>query len=423
MWRQVSTLLFLMIPAALAGCQKPNEYVAPPPPEVTVGLPVEQMVQEYFETTGQTRAVKVVELRARVTGYLQSIEFRDGDFVEAGQVLYRIDPAIYEAAVESAEAALEKATAQHLLAEQNLKRAKQLISQQVVTESELDVRQAELDSAKADVSAAQASLRNAKLNLSYTEITAPFAGRIGHHMVDVGNLIQTGETALARIETVDPIHAYFTISESDVLRFQQMVREGKVVYKENEPLVTELALGDSRDYQFQGQLDYSEFGVDPLTGTTQRRAVFDNKSGDLLPGLFVRARAAVGEPMKKLLVADQAIGSDQRGEYVLIVGSDNKVIYRPVKTGIYLEGLRVIESGVAATDQIVVIGLQRARPGSEVDIGTGPKDMRDLVHGADTSADEVQSEENSEEKPAEEQAPEQPAPAAEKQESASPASE
>lgn len=387
----VRVVLGLMLLTGMLGCQKPNEFIAPPPPEVTIALPVEEVVQEYFETTGQTRAVKVVDLRARVTGYLQAVEFNDGDMVAEGQVLYRIDPATYEAAVESASAALEKATAQHHLAVQNLNRTKQMIAQQVVTESELDVRQAELDSTKADVSAAQASLRDARLNLSYTQIVAPFSGRIGHHMVDVGNLIVSGQTDLARIETVDPIHAYFTVSESDVLRFRQMERDGKIDTTADTPLEIELALGDSQSYQFKGDLDYSEFGVDPQTGTTERRAVFDNKQGDLLPGLFVRVRTPVGGAMKKLLVADQAISSDQRGDYLLLLGDDNKVVYRSVKTGIYQDGLRVIESGVQPEDRVIVVGLQKSRPGSEVNASAGLVDMYSIVRG-ETHAAEKKSE-------------------------------
>ncbi|HAH49186.1 efflux RND transporter periplasmic adaptor subunit [Gimesia sp.] len=351
---------------ALVGCQQKNEFVAPPPPQVTVSLPVEQEVQEYYSTTGQTRASKTVVLRARVSGYLQEIHFRDGDLVEKGQLLYLIDPAPYEAEVASAQAAQEKASAQLLLAEQNLKRTKELAAKKVATANELDIQEAEVATSKADLGAAEARLQEAKLSLSYTKITAPFAGRIGHHMVDIGNLIQIGETTLAKIEATDPIYAYFTISEADLLRFLEMAQKGEIKISEADPLRIELALGDSSDFEFEGKLDFREFGVDPETGTTERRAVFDNTDGGLIPGLFVRVRGKVGDPAKKLLVPEEAIGSDQRGDFLRVVNEKNIVEHRAVETGILVDGKRVIESGLKPDDRVVVVGLQRAQPGKEV---------------------------------------------------------
>lgn len=352
---------------ALVGCQQKNEFVAPPPPQVTVSLPVEQEVQEYYSTTGQTRASKTVVLRARVSGYLQEIHFRDGDLVEKGQLLYLIDPAPYEAEVASAQAAQEKASAQLLLAEQNLKRTKELAAKKVATANELEIQEAEVATAKADLGAAEARLKEAKLSLSYTKITAPFAGRIGHHMVDIGNLVQIGETTLAKIEATDPVYAYFTISEADLLRFLEMAQKGEIKISEADPLRIELALGDSSDFEFEGKLDFREFGVDPETGTTERRAVFDNTDGGLIPGLFVRVRGKVGDPAKKLLVPEEALGSDQRGDFLRVVNEKNIVEHRAVETGILVDGKRVIESGLNPDDRVVVVGLQRAQPGKEVD--------------------------------------------------------
>lgn len=351
---------------SLAGCQKSNQFVAPPPPQVTVSLPVEQDVQEYYETTGQTRASKTVVLRARVSGYLQEIHFKDGDLVEKGQLLYLIDPAPYEAEVASARAAQEKASAQLHLAEQTLKRTKELAAKQVATASELDIQEAEVASSKADLGAAEARLKEAKLSLDYTKITAPFAGRIGQHMVDIGNLVQIGETTLAKIEATDPIYAYFTISEADLLRFLKMAQKGEIKINEADPLRIELALGDSDEFEFAGKLDFREFGVDPDTGTTERRAVFDNTDGGLIPGLFVRVRGKVGDPAKKLLVPEEALGSDQRGDFLRVVNDKNIVEHRAVNTGILVDGKRVIESGLNPNDRVVVVGLQRAQPGKEV---------------------------------------------------------
>lgn len=363
------------IPAALmaasvglAGCQDRNEFVPPPPPKVTVALPLQQMVQEHFQTTGQTRAVNVVELRARVGGYLERIEFKDGDLVEKGQLLFVLDRAPFEAAVASAEAALAKAEAQLQLAESQLNRTQSLAEQQAVTESTLEIEQAKQAAAAADVAAAKAALRMAQLDLNYAEINAPFAGRMGRHMVDVGNLVESGTTLLAPLESIDPIHAYFTLSESDLLRFMRMQQEGTLTISEKEPIVIELALGEgeAEQFQFRGTLDFREFGIDPETGTTQRRAVFPNSDGRLVPGLFVRLRAAVGEPRPMLVVAERAVGADQRGDYLLVVNSENVVEYRPVKLGLLKDGLRAIESGIDADDHVVINGLQRARPGTEV---------------------------------------------------------
>lgn len=368
MRNKANSISWLLLTGALvmAGCRERNQYVEPPPPEVTVAYPVRKMVQEHYETTGQTRAVKTVVLKARVDGYLQEIGFKDGDLVQQGQVLYVIDPAPYEAEVASAEAALEKANAQYRLAQQNLKRTRELASKKVATASELDVQEAEVATSKADVGAAKARLREAKLDLSYTKITAPFSGRIGEHMVDIGNLIQTGETTLATIESTDPIDAYFTVSESDLLRFMELKKEGKIKISEADPLKIELALGNTENFAFQGTLDFREFGVDPETGTTERRAVFENKDGGLIPGLFVRVRAKVGDPSSQLLVPEEAISSDQRGDFLRIVNDQKTVEHRVVKTGILVDGMRVIEEGLQPHDLVVVVGLQRAQAGRKV---------------------------------------------------------
>lgn len=350
----------------LHGCQQANQFVAPPPPTVTVAVPLRQPVQEYFETPGQTRAVQMVELRARVQGYLKEIHFGDGDVVTQGQLLFVIDQAPYKTAVQSAEAALAKATAQLQLADRQLARSESLAERNATTESSLDIQKAEQAAAVADVAAAQAALNEARLNLNYTEIRAPFAGRMGRHLVDIGNLVQSGETLLTSLESVDPIHAYFTISESDLLRFMRMREDGKIKISETEPLHVQLALSDTGEYNFDGQLDFEQFSVDTSTGTTQRRAIFPNADGRLIPGLFVRLRAAVGEPQDRLLIEERAIATDQRGDYVLVVSDKNVVEYRPVKVGLLSKGLRAIETGLNEADKVIVNGIQRARPGSPV---------------------------------------------------------
>ena len=349
-----------------SGCQKKNEFVAPPPPAVTVAKPLERQVTEYFYTTGTTRAAQTVELRARVGGFLEQINFKDGDLVEKDQLLFVIDKAPYEAALASAEASLKKARAQLRLSETQLSRIRALVERKAGTPDQLDVAEAERASAEADVASAQASVRQAELDLNYTDVRAPFAGRIGLHLVDIGNLVTSGTTLLATLESVDPIYAYFNISESDLLRFLEMQRQGTLTISDADPIEIDLAIGEEGEFNYHGRLNFREFGVDPSTGTTTRRAVFDNAEGRLIPGLFVRARAAVGDPRPRLLVEERAVSSDQRGDYLLVVDDKNVVQYKPVQLGVTDAGLRVIESGLQPGDLVVINGLQRARPGAEV---------------------------------------------------------
>jgi RND family efflux transporter MFP subunit len=352
---------------SLAGCQRSNQFVEPPPPKVTVAVPVREPVQEYFYTTGQTRAVASVELRARVGGYLQKILFKDGDLVEKDQMLFQIDPAPYQAQLDSAKAALERAEAQLVLAERQLNRTRLLARENAATESNLDIQEAERASALANVAGAKAALREAQLNLDYTEIRAPFAGRIGRHLVDLGNLITAGTTLLASLETVDPIYAYFTLSETDLLRFMEMQKTGELQsISDSDPPQFDMALGSSEQFLYHGKLDFREFGIDPATGTTERRAVFPNTDVTLVPGLFCRLRAAVGPPREQLMVDERAVGTDQRGKFLLVVSSKNEVELRMVKLGGVQNGMRAILSGIQPDDHVVINGLQRARPGGTV---------------------------------------------------------
>ena len=346
------------------GCTRPNQYVAPPPPEVAVAQPVTEEVTDYIEFTGTTRAVDMVNLRSRVSGYLQSIEFEDGAYVKEGQLLFVIEPEPFEVELASEKAKLRKAEAALKLAEAEVERTRPLVKRGALAMAELDVKIADRDSAAAEVAIAEAAVDQAELNLRYTRITAPISGRIGRHMVDVGNLVQVQTTMLTTIENIEPIHVYFNVSENDVLRFideQQAAGRSK-----SDASSIFVGLSESGGYPFEAKLDYTELGVDPETGTQQRRGVFPNKDHSLLPGLFVRVRIPLGPPAPQLMVSERAIGADQRGTYVLVVDDKNIVERRSVELGVSHKGNRVVKQGLSAGEWIVVNGLQRARPGAPV---------------------------------------------------------
>jgi RND family efflux transporter MFP subunit len=332
---------------------------------VTVAQPVTREIKDAFDFTGTTRAIQRVELRPRVSGHLLEIKFKDGEIVEQGQELFLIDPAPFEVELQAAEAQLSKARASLQLVRANLERTQELFRRKVTTQQELDVQKAELATAEADVDVAVAAIDKAKLQLDYTKITAPITGRIGQHLSDVGNLIQVEQT-LAVIESTGEIHAYFHVSESDLLRFMEMLRRQEISDPAKERVHLYLGLANEEGFPHVGYVDFRELGIDPGTGTVLRRGIFEDPNNLLIPGLFVRIRAMPGKPVDRLLVPERALGTDQTGDYVFVVNEQNKVEQRSVKLGSLVDGLRVIEQGLEASDRVVVNGLQRARPGAIV---------------------------------------------------------
>jgi RND family efflux transporter MFP subunit len=373
---------------AVLGCQPRNEFVPPPPPAVEVAAPVERPVTDYLEFTGATRPVSTVDLRARVNGYLEAIHFEDGAMVEEGQLLFTIEQAPFKTKLAMAEADRARARAALQLAEGELRRLRTLVSRDAGTAQELDIRLAERESAVAGLAAAEAAVDEAELELAYCEIRAPIAGRIGRHLVDVGNLVQSEQSPLATIERFDPIYVYFTLSEGDLLDLQSGLSPGESA--PDSPLgdgerELELGIGGEEGYPYRGRLDFTDLGVDPGTGTLQLRGVFPNEDRRLLPGLFARVRTAVGSARPRLLVPDRALGTDQRGDYVLVVGEGDIVEYRSVTLGRAVEGLRVVTSGLEGGERVVVNGVQFARPGAPVD--PQPADTPEAVAGATLSAE------------------------------------
>ncbi len=356
----------MLLALAAGGCEPKNTFVPPPPPKVTVALPVTQPVVDWIEFTGTTKPTAAVELRSRVAGYLQRIAFGDGADVKEGDLLFVIEQEPFQVALETAQANLAKAQAALELAEANLARSKQLVDEDALSQQQLDVDLAERATAVANVKAAQTAIRQAELNLRYTEIRAPLAGRIGRHLVDVGNLVDVGQTVMAVIESIDPIYAYFYLSEHDLLRFMQMQRDRQLPNPDESPPQLYLGLENEADFPRQGHLDFRELGLDPGTGTALRRGIFPNPDRALIPGLFVRIRGPIGQPQPRLLVEERAIGTDQRGEFLLVVNSKQEVEYRPVKLGFRVGNRRVVLEGIQDGERIIVNGLQRARPGTQV---------------------------------------------------------
>jgi RND family efflux transporter MFP subunit len=354
-----------------SACGGSNEYVEPPPPTVTVARPETRAVTDYLEFTGTTRAINTVEIRARIQGFLQEVSFEEGAYVAEGDLLFVIEPDVYQARLDRAKASLQVARTGKGLAEATLARMKQAYKTRAVSELELLESRAKADAAAAQVDSALAELANAELDLSYTRIHAPISGRVGRRQVDPGNLVGAQErTLLTSIVQYDPIYAYFDMSERDLLAILGSTAEGRTrTGSPDSEVEIRVQLGRPNDegYPFEGRVDFSDQEVDAATGTFLMRGVFANPEPlMLLPGFFVRLRIPLKQIEGALLVPDRAIGSDQSGKYLLVLDDEDVVQHRSVQTGALDDGLRLIESGIEASDWVVVKGLLRARPGSKV---------------------------------------------------------
>ncbi|MBY3418460.1 efflux RND transporter periplasmic adaptor subunit [Rhizobium laguerreae] len=356
--------------AVLAGCEESgNTYVAPPPPPVRVAQPIQQPVTLYFELTGNTVPLNSVDIEARVQGYVQSIDYQDGMTVMKGTKLFGIERNTYQAQLDQAKASLASQHASQVGAQQEYDRQLNLSKQQVTTQTAVDSAKATLDEANASILNAQANLDLATINLGYTEVFAPFDGTVTDHLVDIGALVGvSGPTKLASIVQTDPLYAYFNVSETQVLMIKEtLARQGRTFKQTDLPSIpAELGLQTEEGYPHKGHLDYVSPQLDASTGTLQVRALFDNKDHAMLPGLFVRVRVPVGHNDKALLVRDDAIGTNQLGSYLLVLGKDDVVEQKQVKTGQREGALRVIDSGLDPADWVVTQGIQQAIPGSKV---------------------------------------------------------
>ena len=313
----------------LTGCER-NTFVPPPPPKVEVALPVQRAVTTYFDATGNTAAIKTVDLVARVQGFLQSIDYQDGTFVKEGTTLFTIEPDSYKLKLEQAQAAEAGAQASVKQAEADFKRQSDLVQRQAVSQATLDTSTSTRDNAQANLQQAQVNTRIAALNYSYTNVTAPFDGVVSAHLVSIGNLVGAGSppTQLATIVQLDPIYVNFNVNEQDVLRIREDARRRGMTTNELRQLPIEVGLQTETGYPHKGKLDYVSPNLNQSTGTLPVRGVLPNPDRKLLPGFFVRIRVPFDEQKDALLVPDTALGADQAGRYLLVVNGDNVVEQR-----------------------------------------------------------------------------------------------
>lgn len=362
-------LMTLLLTLMLAGgCEEKNTFVAPPPPKVTVARPERKTVTDYLELTGNSQAINTVKLVARVEGYLVALHFQDGADVRKGDPLFTIQPEQYQAQLQQAKAEVQAQQAALWHAETEFARYSRLFEQKAAAATDVDRWRYERDSSRAAVANAQAQVEIANLNISYTQVVAPFNGRMGRRLVDVGNVVGAGgqETVLAEINQIDPIYVYFTINEFDLLRIRErQMAAGEGDYR-TRPVPILAGLANESGYPHEGRIDFAAISVDPSTGTLLLRAIFPNPDRAILPGLFVRLRLPVGRDKDAILIPEIALGLDQIGRYVLVVDDKNVVERRAVKIGQAFGEMRVVAEGLKSDDQVVVNGLLRAIPGREV---------------------------------------------------------
>lgn len=372
---------------ALTGCEvKHPTPVATPPPIVEVARPLERVVTDYEVFTARTQAVQSVNIKARATGYLTKLGFKDGDYVKQGQILFEIDPRPYQDQLEVAIGNVARLEGQKKLLQVQVDRYTRLVAKGAASQQDLDIYIGQLAENTGALEAAKAQVKYTKLNLSFCTVTAPIEGRIDRHFLDVGDLVSQDTTLLTNIVSLKPTWAYFYVDQNTATQYQDLVRSGKVKSAQSNEIPVQMGLGDERSFPIAGVLDFVANQLDPNTGTIALRAVFPNEDGKLVAGLFCRIRVPISEPHPALLVRDSAIGTNQGERYVLVVNDQNVVATHPVTVGQLFNGLREVLPNrnipdsdaqgksitrqvkvLSATDRVLVAGLQRVRPGVTVD--------------------------------------------------------
>jgi len=348
----------------LNGCGRAESSSVPaaaPAPPVTVAAAVAGRVKDWDEFTGRFEAIQHVELRPRVSGYVERVAFVEGGEVHKGDLLFAIDPRPYQATLEHAQAELQLAKARSELSVSQSARAQRLLAAHAISQEEHDQRVSEVSQASANVAAAQAAVDTARLNFEFTRVTSPIDGRVSRAIVTAGNYVTAGETTLTSVVSLDPIYVSFDGDEQRYLHFQQ-----KAIGNGHDPTGVQVGLDGETGFPHNGHVDFVDNAVDPATGTIHLRAVLQNSDRRLVPGLMARVRLPGSADYAAILVPDAAVATDQDRRYVLVVGADGMVEYRSVELGAVSEGLRVVRSGLKVGERVIVGGLARARPGSKV---------------------------------------------------------
>ena len=368
----VSAVSLVAVLSALSGCGQSGSAApsVPPPPVVSVATVVERQVNDWDEFTGRMEAIDKVEVRPRVSGYIDRIAFREGSEVNRGDLLFEIDARPLQADLNKAEADLARARSQLELAQSQLRRAEQLLKQNFISQEAYDDRASASRESAANVKAAEAAVESARLNLGYTKVRAPVAGRVSRAEVTVGNLVNglggANATLLTTVVSLDPIYAYFEGDEQVYLKYTALARTHERASSRTTRNPIYLGLANEQGHPHEGYVDFVDNQLNPQTGTIRARAVFDNKDRMFTPGLFARLKLIGSSSYDAILVDDRAIGTDQSKKFVLVVGADNKAMYREVKLGPITDDLRVVKQGLKPGERIVVNGIQRVHPGEAV---------------------------------------------------------
>jgi len=368
----------LLAAITAAGCARPAAQPAePPPPKVSVSQVVFRDLTEWDEFTGRLEAVNTVAVRPRVSGFVSAVRFREGAIVRRGDLLFQIDPRPFQAEVDRLKAEVVRARATVQRANSEAQRAERLTAQDAMSREEHDRRASFAQEAGAQVEAVAAALRAAELNLEFTRVTSPITGRVGRAVTTEGNLVSSGPgeaTLMTTVVSLDPIYAVFDVDEQSFLRYGTLASEGKRASAREAGLGIQMALAGEQDFPHAGKMNFLDNQVDPATGTIRARAVFANGDSTLTPGLFVRLRVPGTRSYGGALVRDGAVGTDLDKRFVYVVGGDRTIAQRPVTLGPNINGLRVVRTGLANGDLIVVNGLQRVRPGMKVETEVVPMD-------------------------------------------------
>ena len=368
MSKYVRLSLLALATAAIGGCNEDKpaaKKVAPP--VVTVTQPVEKEITEHEDFTGRTDAVFTVDVRARVTGYLEKVLFKDGDEVKEGDVLFEIDPRQYQADLARNEATVTQAEAHFKRLEADYERAVKLYARGGIGREEYDRITGDRSEAEAAVGIAKAARDMAKLNVQWTKVIAPISGRLSRRMVDPGNLVKADDTIMTNIVSQDTMYVYFDVDERTLLRIRRLIGEGKIKSRQEAEVPIFVELADESGYPHRGTIDFSDNKIDASTGTLRVRGTLQNPKPRMLsPGLFVRVQLPVGTPHKALMIPEQALGTDQGRKFLYVVDDKKKVVYRSVKVGALENGYRVVVDGLKPGERVVLNGVQRVKPGIEV---------------------------------------------------------